>query len=257
MDENANLSVSAAVPGWKYVRDHYPTLNLFSSDGSHPSFEGTYLNSCVFYSSLFHKSPEGASYIGTLDVATAQILQNVAKLTVMDSLSTWKLIHSDSLSSVNITYSLNQSTGSYQFSSNASHIDNYTWDFGDGTVSTDANPTHTFDSNGVFTVQLVGEGACGTAISIVEVEVFVTDILEQNNNLVIESIGNNSFKIKGDLQPNSLQLIDLTGRTVKFEKQLLSNSEMIISTEHSGIYFLKTSTNSGELSVKLPMSISE
>lgn len=255
--ENANASVAAAGPAWKYVRDNYPTINLFSSDGSHPSFEGTYLNACVFYSSLFHKSPEGASYIGTLDVATAQILQNVAKLTVMDSLSTWKLIHSDSLSSVNITYSLNQSTGSYQFSSNASHIDNYTWDFGDGTVSTDANPTHTFDSNGVFTVQLVGEGACGTAISIVEVEVFVTDILEQNNNLVIESIGNNSFKIKGDLQPNSLQLIDLTGRTVKFEKQLLSNSEMIISTEHSGIYFLKTSTNSGELSVKLPMSISE
>lgn len=39
----------------------------------------------------------------------------------------------------------------------------YSWDFGDGSTSTDVNPTHTYTSNGVYTVSLsVDGGNCGT-----------------------------------------------------------------------------------------------
>ncbi|MBI1287692.1 MAG: PKD domain-containing protein [Flavobacteriales bacterium] len=39
----------------------------------------------------------------------------------------------------------------------------YTWDFGDGNTSNDVNPSHTYSSNGVYTVSLsVDGGNCGT-----------------------------------------------------------------------------------------------
>ncbi len=51
-DDNNAIVVPVGL-AWKYVRDHYPEINLYQSDGSHPSLEGTYLAACTFYSVLF------------------------------------------------------------------------------------------------------------------------------------------------------------------------------------------------------------
>jgi PKD repeat protein len=50
-------------------------------------------------------------------------------------------------------------------------VDSYTWDFGDGNSSTDANPTHTFASTGQFTVALTVTNAAGTDTETVTVDV--------------------------------------------------------------------------------------
>lgn len=253
--ENANASVAAAGPAWKYVRDNHPTINLFSTDGSHPSFAGTYLNACVFYSSLYHKSPEGASYIGSLDQATAQTLQQVAKMTVLDSLSTWKLTHPDSLAAVFVTYELNQSPSTYQFSSNASLITNYYWNFGDGTSSVEVNPIHSFNLNGTYSVQLIGDGPCGSDTSIVQITVNSANNEELSEKVNIATIGNNSFKISGISNSSKFQIVDLTGRAVAFEKILQSENETILKLANSGIFFLIISSDTGEMNVKLPYTI--
>ena len=253
--ENANASVAAAGPAWKYVRDNHPTINLFSTDGSHPSFAGTYLNACVFYSSLYHKSPEGASYIGSLDQATAQTLQQVAKMTVLDSLSTWKLTHPDSLAAVFVTYELNQSPSTYQFSSNASLITNYYWNFGDGTSSVEVNPIHSFNLNGTYSVQLIGDGPCGSDTSIVQINVNSANNEELSGKVNIATIGNNSFKISGISNLSIFQIFDLTGRAVAFEKILQSENETILKLANSGIFFLIISSDTGEMNVKLPYTI--
>ncbi len=253
--ENANASVAAAGPAWKYIRDNHPTINLFSTDGSHPSFAGTYLNACVFYSSLYHKSPEGASYIGSLDLATAQTLQQVAKMTVLDSLSTWKLTHPDSLADVSVSYQLNQTPATYQFSSNASLITNYNWNFGDGVTSTEVNPLHTFTANGSYTVQLIGEGPCGIDTSTVQIIVSITNNEELSGKINIVTIGNKTFKISGISNSSKFQIVDLTGRAVAFEKILQSENETILKLANSGIFFLIISSDSGEMNVKLPYTI--
>jgi hypothetical protein len=46
-------------PAWAGVHKKQPDLELYQSDGSHPSPEGTYLAACVFYNVLFGKSPVG------------------------------------------------------------------------------------------------------------------------------------------------------------------------------------------------------
>ena len=83
--------VAPAGAAWQLVRTQHPDIQLYSSDGSHPSVAGTYLVACVFYSTLFQESPLGLSYIATLPAADAAVLQQAAAQTVLDSLSTWRL----------------------------------------------------------------------------------------------------------------------------------------------------------------------
>ena len=63
---------------WKSVRDDNDPVNLYSSDGSHPSYAGSYLAACTFYASLFDQTPVGNSFRGTLDSADAHYLQSKA-----------------------------------------------------------------------------------------------------------------------------------------------------------------------------------
>lgn len=76
---------------WKKAVEDFPLLELFNPDGSHPSYAGTYLSACVFYSSMFHKTTVGNTYWSTLDSITAYRLQVIASETVLDSLDVWKI----------------------------------------------------------------------------------------------------------------------------------------------------------------------
>jgi hypothetical protein len=52
--------ISPVGPAWKVVRRDNPGIGLFSeSHGSHPSPAGSYLAACVFYATIFHRSPLG------------------------------------------------------------------------------------------------------------------------------------------------------------------------------------------------------
>jgi hypothetical protein len=59
-----------------------PQLPLWGADGIHPSEEGSYLSACVFYATIFGKSPEGLNSAG-LSEEMAQILQVIAAETVL------------------------------------------------------------------------------------------------------------------------------------------------------------------------------
>jgi hypothetical protein len=44
---------------WAEVEKQNPSIELFYKDGSHPSPTGSYLAACVFYATIFGRSPEG------------------------------------------------------------------------------------------------------------------------------------------------------------------------------------------------------
>lgn len=60
---------------WRIVRKNHPEIELYQSDGSHPSLQGTYLAACTFYGRVFAASPVG---LPTPDGATSVQLQNAA-----------------------------------------------------------------------------------------------------------------------------------------------------------------------------------
>jgi prepilin-type N-terminal cleavage/methylation domain-containing protein len=77
---------------WARCLQTNPQLNLFASDGSHPSPTGTYLAACVFFGALFDRGPAGLP--GTLTVdgqvavslapADAASIQAIAWQAVLD-----------------------------------------------------------------------------------------------------------------------------------------------------------------------------
>lgn len=64
---------------------------LWQNDGSHPSQKGTYLAACVFYASIFRKSPAGLVYRGDVSREVALKLQKAAARTVLDEPDKWGL----------------------------------------------------------------------------------------------------------------------------------------------------------------------
>ena len=63
---------------WSYAKEYYPDIELYQSDGKHPSPEGTYLAACVFYTKLFNKPVVGASRLA-ISPTHAATLQDIAQ----------------------------------------------------------------------------------------------------------------------------------------------------------------------------------
>jgi hypothetical protein len=73
-----DTEVSPVGAAWKKIRDENDPVDLYDPDGSHPDYEGSYLAACVFYATIFDKSPVGLSFTGSLSTADATYLQEKA-----------------------------------------------------------------------------------------------------------------------------------------------------------------------------------
>jgi hypothetical protein len=89
----AELAIPIAPVGdaWRTVVADQANPQLWQGDGVHPTAEGTYLAACVFYASIFGRSPVGLSYHDGLPDAEAAMLQRVAASTALTHRATWGL----------------------------------------------------------------------------------------------------------------------------------------------------------------------
>jgi prepilin-type N-terminal cleavage/methylation domain-containing protein len=67
-----NAEVAPVGMAWQTSGRLYPQIVLYSDDGSHPSPTGSYLAACVFYASIYDKSPQGLP--GTLEAGGVTIV---------------------------------------------------------------------------------------------------------------------------------------------------------------------------------------
>lgn len=98
-DNNAIVSPVGAV--WKYIRTKHPEIELYSSDGSHPSPEGSYAAACTFYSTIFRKDPANITYNFSLDEYTANKIKNAVKNVVYFNQQRWYIGKYDSIMQIN------------------------------------------------------------------------------------------------------------------------------------------------------------
>ncbi len=80
---------------WRYLRTNYPEIELYQSDGSHPSLAGSYAAACAFYTLIFHRSPQYITYPHNIhdsleiDSSQAVIIREAVQTVVFDTLSFW------------------------------------------------------------------------------------------------------------------------------------------------------------------------
>jgi hypothetical protein len=156
MGADHHASVAPVGMAWAAVRQMVPSFDLWSPDESHPSLHGSYLTACVFYTMLFHKSTEACTYTAGLTPADALLLQQVASATVYDSLQQWAgngdpawAGFSALVNGYDVTFH-NQSVNAQV----------YTWDFGDGQISSLEEPLHSYSVAGDYLVTLMSQNDC-------------------------------------------------------------------------------------------------
>ena len=97
MAEDNNASISPVGAVWRFIRDFGYDINLYSSDGSHPSYLGSYTAAICFYTTLFQKNPLEIDWSYNLGVSeyNHEIIIQVVKEVVYDNLTEWSIQSND------------------------------------------------------------------------------------------------------------------------------------------------------------------
>lgn len=248
MAEQNEASVSPVGMAWKVAREDgvMDDINLYSGDGSHPSVYGTYLTACVFYQSIFGKNIENANYYASLSQAEAEYLQSVANSIFAEDFSyvlddevtateynftneSWVEHGHQVLTRFNFEQNA-QNEYSFTFSNQSLNADSYLWNFGDGTQSTEAQPTHLYEDAGVYEVSLLASNDCFST-QITHSVVITSDEVEGTKVLFL----GNSYTYYNDLpqliKNLSLSMGDLvyTDQNTPGGQRLMDHAENAIS----------------------------
>lgn len=125
--------------------------------------------------------------------------------------------------------------------------DSFSWNFGDGTLSSNLNESHAFSSEGYYPVVLTSvlEGCENTDTIMMNVSGFLKlENLNENDLRVYPNPSNGLITL--ELESNHdgsflLEVVDVNGRTVFFEPLTFNNNASAIDLSHldDGAYYLK------------------
>lgn len=145
----------------------------------------------------------------------------------------------------NFTYVNNG--GLIDFTNTSSNSTSWSWDFGDGNNATTQNPSHTYTSNGNFTVILISDNACGgsdTTSQVINIVLVGTEQILDEFSLVRVYPNPASDVLVIDGLPASLvgnesiQVIDILGRTLLTTTIMNTTQSLQITDLAAGVYTL-------------------
>jgi hypothetical protein len=150
----------------------------------------------------------------------------------------------------------------FNFSSNnAANVTTYSWDFGDGSSSTQSTPSHTYavgNSDEVYTVTLIVSNDCGADTVSTTVTVRANSIndlqLSQADLSIFPNPATNTVAIKNNSKAvmQHYSVVNVMGQTVLQKAVSNSKEEMVdISTLSTGLYQIVIHFDSGRVTRKL------
>ncbi len=249
-DENEAL-MSPVGMAWKASWAADSSINLWSSDNSHPSLAGSYLAACVFYATILEKNPVGLSYTAGIPASQATFLQQIASNTVFDSLSTWNINRWDAQSS----FTYNSQGNSVNFTSTSENSNQFSWDFGDGQMSNEENPIHIYDgSNNSYVVQLIASGECSSDTNAIVVQLQPNAIFETSfqSLQVFPNPANTQLTITSDNSTKiDVQVFSSTGKLIMQINRCQSPTILDIEDLANGMYQVVFSDGQNQKSFRI------
>jgi len=178
MADTTDAYLSPVGSVWKHIRDTDSTINLYTSDGSHPSLAGTYAAACTFFSMITRMDPNSITDDQNLAPAVAAAIRQAAKNVVYDSLSAWSV----GLYDTEAGFTASMSNDTLTFTDTSLFADSVYYDFGDGNSSSTPNGIHAYGQDDLFTVTQYAY-RCGkvdtTSMLIQSIVIFSVDEVEQ------------------------------------------------------------------------------
>jgi len=89
--DSVKASMTPVGAAWRYIRQNYPSIELFQADESHPSLAGSYAAACCFYATVFRSDPTFITFNSGLSVSDATAIKYAVKQIVYDHLSDWNV----------------------------------------------------------------------------------------------------------------------------------------------------------------------
>ncbi|WP_066759698.1 T9SS type A sorting domain-containing protein [Crocinitomix algicola] len=236
MAEENNATVSPVGEAWRAVINDDPSIELYTGDESHPNINGSYLAACVMYATMYQKPSSGNTYTAGIEPDLAAYLQEKADEVVFGELETWRIGHSD----LHATYDYTNEAFEYNFTSSTENAETVKWII-DGVTYLEENPSHSFPTDGFYSVTFMAYNECDTIIL--------------NENLPVGDVGiptpteldlkifpnptNDYIYISTHSKENiQVELYDLKGRLL-INTLINSNYKLDIRHMNKGIYFLK------------------
>ena len=242
MGTNNTAEVAPAGAVWRYLRTNNPSINLYSSDESHPSLAGSYAAACALYTMIYKKDPTLITWNSGLSNSDATTIKLAAKTIVFDQISTWDFTVNPAVASYSEVINSNQ----VSFTNTSAAFDSLVWNFGDGTTSTDENPVHNYSATGFYTVTLTstkcGKSSTQTKTLQIDTVLNVNEFDEGKRFIIYPNPVSNQFSValNRTYKTTSVVVFDVLGNTImKTEGQDLEVLKIDCSSLSSGTYFIK------------------
>lgn len=160
------------------------------------------------------------------------------------------------LPEADFTFDIDGGFQTYTFDNLSSAANSYAWDFGDGAISTDSIPTHTYTQNGTYTITLSVTGDCGTDIKTAELVIDNVSIEGMLGGLRLRAYPNPAddrvmIEAEGeDPMDLILSLTDLRGKIIQSDAWSIRpgtvSRTVDVSALAEGVYILQISGSEGQ-----------
>lgn len=240
-DNDAEVSPVGAV--WRYIRENHPSIDLYSSDSSHPSLAGSYAAACAFYTMIYKKDPSLITWDSSLSAADANTIKMAAKTIVFDEITDWDFTVNLALS--NFTETINDAEVTFTNTSN--DYDAAVWNFGDDNTSTADSPIHSYAATGDYTVMLTTTkcGKTHTKTKNITIANLSLGKVGMQEVLLYPNPASTfiSLNWKETHQQVNIFIVDLNGKTIMNKTAPTSAEALLdISKLQNGIYFMRMTT---------------
>lgn len=234
MTNDHSAICAPAGSAWWYSRIVDNSIDLYSGDGSHPNINGSYLTACVFYATIWRKSPVGLSYTAGIGASVAAHLQQVAHTTVFDSLSTWRIGLDDPMAGFEFS---DDGSGNFSFTDTSSNATSFQWSFGDGAGHTGQNPNHSYTNSGQYTVELIISDGCtsDTAQSIINVQFTGISETDKSSFSIYPNPSSETIIIQSNELIKKVEIYSVNGSLVLYST---GNKPLNISQFKAGTYLV-------------------
>lgn len=91
LNDTAQEVIAPIGPAFMRIIANHPSINLWGSDNTHPSLHGSFLTSCVIYSTIFKQSPLASTFNAGISASTDSLFKTIAYQTTLDSLNATRL----------------------------------------------------------------------------------------------------------------------------------------------------------------------